>query len=808
MTHSSTDLRFLGDWAVWAVLATALLLAGAAWWLYRRETRAQPGRAAGVLPWLRAAAVFFIVLMLAGPVLHHRRVIGELARVMVFVDSSKSMSVTDEFMDAARKVRVARAYHLLDGDAAKTNQPVTAETLSNETVRAAIQKFDSLPRWQRLETLLLDKRDGLLPQFAKKHNVELWALAGEEPQRLWNAEQAVPLPTTLTVKPEGEGTDLATAIAARVGQRRDERCVVVVLSDGQHNLGGSPIETAKVAANRNIPMFTVGVGALERPSDLAIVGVTAPESVFFEDRVRGEITLKDDMAPGQSFVMRIEDDGETLWEKTLTTERNHRRKVEFDFPIKELVEARRKDTAGAEYTSLPLSLKVNITPLDGEKDQANNQSPLRVRAVTQRRKLLLLDGRPRWEFRYLRNMFERDPKWEVNALVAGTEITDSWPRGNGPGKFPTEKEALFAYDLIGFGEVPRKLLTEAELGWIREFVGTRGGGIFFVDGQRDVLRGYAGTPLGTLFPIEWLGKGGRELPANLQLTDRGAEFGPLRLASDPAENASLWRNLQPPHWVTHAKALPGAETLVEAMVGAQKLPVVVTRRFGAGKVLYMGLDESWRWRYNVADQWQEPFWHQMANAIMEPPYAVRDKHLALDVGAVNYHAGDAAEIRVRLSDEQGRVVSRGSPVAVLYRDGEKISTLSLSADENEGGLFRGKTSPLTHGRYEVAVDARGAVPETSLPRVEFHVVGKGGDTSREMGELSCNEELLQQMARASAGEYYREEDAARLVEKLEPLSKGRVEESETILWQSWWWFVPVIGLLTVEWILRKRVGLI
>ena len=53
-----------------------------------------------------------------------------------------------------------------------------------------------------------------------------------------------------------------------------------------------------------------------------------------------------------------------------------------------------------------------------------------------------------------------------------------------------------------------------------------------------------------------------------------------------------------------------------------------------------------------------------------------------------------------------------------------------------------------------------------------------------------------------------EEDARKLVEKLEPMSKGRIEESETILWQSWWWFVPIVGLLTAEWILRKRRGLI
>ena len=52
----------------------------------------------------------------------------------------------------------------------------------------------------------------------------------------------------------------------------------------------------------------------------------------------------------------------------LITERIHTRKVEFDFPIKELVEAKKKEAQGVEFTSLPLTLKVSIAPLSGEKD--------------------------------------------------------------------------------------------------------------------------------------------------------------------------------------------------------------------------------------------------------------------------------------------------------------------------------------------------------------------------------------------------------------------------------------------------------
>lgn len=782
----TTDLRLLGDWALWLTLVVASVIAGAAWWLYRREVR-------GVLPALRAAAVFLIVLMLAGPVLHHRRTIGELARILVFVDASKSMSVTDASMAQPRKLSLSHFN--------PTNWLGQAK-LSNE-ITAVVEKFDATTRWQRIEPVVLDEQDGLVPQLKAKHNVELWAITGGEPQRWWSGDQSLTLPKQLPGKPDGDGSDLGAAIAARIGQQRDERCAVVLISDGQHNRGASPLETARLAGGRSIPVYTIGVGATERPNDLAILNVTAPESVFSEDRVKGEIWFKDDMPGGQAFMLKIDHDGEIVWEQALTTDRTHRRKVEFDFPIKELVAG--KKLKSPEYSSFPMSMKVSLSALAGEKDSTNNVSQFRFRAVTEKRKLLLLDGRPRWEYRYLRNMFERDPQWEVNALVAGTELNDVWEHGDKPGQLPATKEALFAYDLIVFGEVPARLLSTNDLEWITEFVGTRGGGLILIDGQRGALRDYPKS-FQPLFPVEWLTEASKDTPALLQLTDRGATFPALRLTSDAGANASLWKQLPAPHWVAPVKPLAGAETLAEALIGTKKQPAIVVRQFGAGKVWYMGIDETWRWRFEVADKYQDAFWHQVANTIMEPAYAAQNQFIALDAGTVNYEAGDAAEIRVRLRDERGRAITTGHPTAILTRDGKKVATVALTADE--GGAFRGKTPALEPGRYEVRVDAGRLVPETPDLPVEIFVQLKGGDASSELAEFTCNEELLQQMAHVSGGEFYREEDAARLINQLDPLSKGRIEESETVLWQSWYWFVPIIALLTAEWILRKRTGLI
>ena len=91
-----TSLRFVGSWPWWAGLVLALVLGIAAWLLYRRETRLHRPWVRFTLPTLRALTVMLVVLMLCGPILHHRKTIGQLSRLWLFVDGSQSMDLTDK----------------------------------------------------------------------------------------------------------------------------------------------------------------------------------------------------------------------------------------------------------------------------------------------------------------------------------------------------------------------------------------------------------------------------------------------------------------------------------------------------------------------------------------------------------------------------------------------------------------------------------------------------------------------------------------------------------------------------------------
>jgi hypothetical protein len=227
---------------------------------------------------------------------------------------------------------------------------------------------------------------------------------------------------------------------------------------------------------------------------------------------------------------------------------------------------------------------------------------------------------------------------------------------------------------------------------------------------------------------------------------------------------------------------------------------------GAGKALYFGTDELWRWRYNVADRYHQKFWVQMANWVGEKPFSVAGQSASIGTDQLVYAPGSTATLRVRIRDDDGKPVSDGDYIAVLYDEDEKIAAeVELEADENGGGMFRGRTSELRSGEYEIAIRQKYFLRKATEFDARAPLVVKAA-ADRELDDLALNRELLQNVARASGGQYFAEEEARNLVDLLESIDRKKVIPSQTVLWSSYWWFAAIIGLLTAEWILRKRAG--
>ena len=159
-----------------------------------------------------------------------------------------------------------------------------------------------------------------------------------------------------------------------------------------------------------------------------------------------------------------------------------------------------------------------------------------------KRRILYVEGEPRWEYKFIRRAEDDDRIVQVASMLRTTEnkiyrqgIDDPKELADG---FPTSAEDLFAYQGLIIGSVEASYFTPAQQDLIRQFVDRRGGGLLLLGGRFALADGgWAGSNLADLLPVV-LPNGKNTFhrdPATVELTPAGADSIITRLVDDPGE---------------------------------------------------------------------------------------------------------------------------------------------------------------------------------------------------------------------------------------------------------------------------------
>jgi len=187
-------------------------------------------------------------------------------------------------------------------------------------------------------------------------------------------------------------------------------------------------------------------------------------------------------------------------------------------------------------------------------------------------------------------------------------------------RFPANKDELFKYDLIVLGDVDPRQLTPEQQRNVNEFVARFGGSLLMVAGKRFSPGAWRNTPIEQLLPVEFdavntataTGDGSAEKPVKLALTTQGRTSTMLRLTDKEEESLAMWKTLPPIYWVAKvSRAKPGAEVLLvdtDPLKASRfgPMPVVAVQQYGLGQALFVGTDNTWRWRKNVPTRFTPP----------------------------------------------------------------------------------------------------------------------------------------------------------------------------------------------------------
>jgi len=750
------DFSVGSQFSLWVLVLSTLVLVGTAVLFYWRVAGMIRKRAFAFLIALRLLAVLMLLLLFLEPVLSYQRRFVDRASVVLLVDTSKSMRLTDP----PSPQRLSRVKEELNGPGG------LIETLSAD-FDVRVYRFDSSA------TLL------------------------EGPEQVADLEAT------------GEATNLCKAVRTVMGaENLRDLAGIVLFSDGIHNAAGDAVEELDSVTK---PLYLVGVGLVksaespyhEDDKDVLITDVkTRPERFLtVNNKAMVDVYLRSSgFPPVERTVVLTERDGQEKGRATVVLES----KEDVQRTVIEILPTR--------VGKFIYDVSVPVDPQ--EIDRENNKQSITVHVVDPKIRVLYVD-KPRPEYKQLLRTLQRDPNvtlltlvnYRAGSFTQGGDIRDVKFTG-----FPQTAEQLATFDVIILGSVKRVYFSAKQLDAIREFV--RGGKGFVMLGGTESfgIGGYGGTALDDIMPVECGGPeiGQKRDPFLPKLTADGKTHpifaGCERFFEGGVASSTQALELQGFNRV--ARVMPGATVLATSRENGDA-PVVIVRNFGKGRTTAFTSTGTHRW-YRLTKPLGEDspyvrFWGQLVRWLS----AREAKERAVTAGITAtidkdyYEPGEKVLVVAHVRDKDGLATDRAEVVVSVTSTAGQLVRRQLPYHADSGS-YVDQVEPPAPGEYEAKFVAT-LDGETVGEVEETFIVGR---PSLELERRKPNKELLRSIAEsnASSRKYFELSGVTAVVDELQPFNRRRTDPRQ-------WKLTPAtsslvfglfVALLSAEWSLRKH----
>jgi hypothetical protein len=594
-----------------------------------------------------------------------------------------------------------------------------------------------------------------------------------------------------------DGTDLAGPLGGVLDGTGDVMGVLVV-SDGDWNSGAAPVSVVSRYRTRGVPIFALPVGSSTRLPDLELLSIDTPTFGIVKKGVRIPFTIESSLP--RDVVMQVvvkTSDGERQTKEVRVRAMSRTSEAVVWTPKEE-----------GDYT-----IEVEVPQHSEETIVTNNQGAAPISIRQEKLKVLVIDSLPRWEYRYLRNALSRDPGVDVSCLLFHPEL-DKVGGGNKDyiKEFPASLEELSKYDVVFLGDVgiERGQLTEEQCQMLRGLVEFQASGLVFIPGSQGNAHSFVSTALEPLMPVVLDASNpdgvGTRNAMRMELTEAGRRSLLTKLADTAEENVDVWLNLPGFQWHSAvSRAKPGVEVLAvheSAMSEQGRMPLLATKTFGAGKVLFMGTDGVWRWRKGVEDKYHYRFWSQVVRWMAYQRNMAKGESMRFYFSPDTPSIGQTLTLRANVMQSSGEPLVQGEVTAKIEAPSGKSQSIKLSSGGTESwGSFEGRYETTEPGMHQVTLMCKQTAEtlETS-----FFVQG----VSRERIGQAARPKVLEELARLTGGKTLSISEPQGWMDAIRMAPEPPSTIRRIALWSHPWLVALMVGLLTAFWIGRKAIGLI
>ncbi len=817
----SVSFGFERPLPAWAWAGVVIAAVGVAAWSYSRLAGSAWAR--WTLAGVRALLLLLLVALLSGPQLVKREDLSENDWVLVLVDRSASLGVED-----------APAPDNTSADPTSPN-PISALRRTREAqLESALSA--SAPMWASLtkdRTIVWLGFDSGVYDLAASRD-DAGASASGVPR---------------LNPPQGQRTSLGVALDQALARAAARPLAgVVIVSDGR-SIDEPSRQAVRRLESEKVPVVAVALGSEQPVGDLALRKVDAPRIAFVSDLTPVRVEVERTGGGTTSARVRLIDTstGRVLDEKT----------VEFKDAGPNAVArtslASRGETAGSSNWAVEIVPDGPGAPGGragggggGDLIASNNRAEMTVEMIDRPLRVLYVDGYPRWEQRYVKNLLVREKSISCSTLILAPDKKFIQEGDVELDALPDSPERWAEFDAVILGDVSPDVFTRDQLMQLKEHVARRGGGLIWIAGPSFTPLAWTGTVLGDLLPFQKDAADGTTLaaPALMKPTPEAERLGLLRLNAPeeeqpwPAALATFETGWSQLHWVQRidpARLKPTTEVLATADLGPsarrsaeRPFPLLMTMKYGAGRVIYNATDEVWRWRYARGETLYERYWTPMIRLLGRDALSRSGQSAVLEVSPSRAVVDQPVRVSVQLLDQSlmdlglGSVIVKVAPKRSLDGSEPAVAPVELTlraeqpsaapgeaaAGASTGGVRTYSTVwlPTEAGEYRVQLAdsaLAGRIPTGSL-ETEAQVFLPDD----ELRSPDANHALLASLAQRTGGIVLKPEDMASIPSHLPNRKVRVVNESAQPLWDTPLALLLSVLLLTLEWVCRRVIRLV
>jgi len=638
------------------------------------------------------------------------------------------------------------------------------------------------------------------------------------------------------IDPKSQQTDLVGAIQKALGDAPARQLAgIVLLTDGRHSAPSAVEPVAERLAQQQVPVSTILMGSSKPPCDAAIISVQAPKAVYAKDRMYVDADLKlDGLAGRVARVSLLDGEKEVAFKDLRVATDSQRTHVEL----------------ADEPKSVGLhAYQVRVESFEGEVSAVNNVYSLTVGVTDEQTKLLIVEGRPRWEFRYLKNLFaDRDKTVKLQyVLLEPDKIEGQAPRplvhasAAAPAEqseasaLPVDEKEWMKFDVVILGDVGPGTLTNAQQEMLRKFVCDRGGTLIVIGGRFYMPQAYVGSVLESLLPVTFrAGTGASGEVFRFAPTEAGRESVLLRLKVDPDENAKFWLAVPEFNWrnadVLSAKpgttvlaaALPSqlpeflkpgatsSEDLQQRREYEQRNALVVTQNAAMGQVMFLNTDRMWRLRYRTGDTYHHKFWGQVLRWATAGKLPAGTDFVKLGTDQARYSPHAQVQARAKLLQRDFTPLPDAEVAAAVYNAAnELVLRKKMQYESDTPGSYQASLGELPGGQYRLELESPQAAAILEPDHVDKVSTEFSVDPAamEELNDLAADRGLPGKLASVTGGVVVDAPQGLAVIEALGSDVQVMVQPRQLALWDHWALLAVFALLATAEWVLRKKVGL-